>query len=140
RDELERQAPLDPRRRAPAPPDRRAHRPARGVAVGAGHGLRRIVLRRRRRRQARLPPRARRAGGARRARDPGAVRRVRRRRGRESLLARSRRGAGVHLTSSPVDWYAARSAGIVAYVLLSVVVALGLVLSGRRRLPRWPRF
>jgi sulfoxide reductase heme-binding subunit YedZ len=46
----------------------------------------------------------------------------------------------VHLTSSPLDWYAARAAGIVAYVLLSVVVALGLLLSGRRRLPRWPRF
>lgn len=46
----------------------------------------------------------------------------------------------MHLTSSPVDWYAARAAGIVAYVLLSIVVALGLVLSGRRRLERWPRF
>jgi sulfoxide reductase heme-binding subunit YedZ len=46
----------------------------------------------------------------------------------------------VHLTSSPVDWYAARAAGIVAYVLLSALVALGLVLSGRGRLKRWPRF
>jgi methionine sulfoxide reductase heme-binding subunit len=46
----------------------------------------------------------------------------------------------VRLTSSPVDWYAARAAGIVAYVLLSVVVSFGLVLSGRHRLPRWPRF
>ena len=46
----------------------------------------------------------------------------------------------MHLTSSPLDWYAARAAGIVAYVLLSVVVALGLLLSGRRRLPGWPRF
>ena len=46
----------------------------------------------------------------------------------------------MHLTSSPVDWYAARAAGIVAYLLLSAVVALGLTLSGRRRLPKWPRF
>jgi sulfoxide reductase heme-binding subunit YedZ len=46
----------------------------------------------------------------------------------------------VHLTSSPVDWYAARAAGVVAYVLLSAVVAFGLVLSGRHRLSRWPRF
>ncbi len=45
----------------------------------------------------------------------------------------------MHLTSSPVDWYAARAAGIVAYVLLSGVVAFGLALSGKR-LPRWPRF
>jgi len=45
----------------------------------------------------------------------------------------------VHLTSSPVDWYAARAAGIVAYILLSAVVAFGLALSGKR-LPRWPRF
>ena len=34
-------------------------------------------------------------------------------------------GRRVHLTSSPVDWYAARAGGIVAYVLLSVNVALG---------------
>ena len=42
----------------------------------------------------------------------------------------------MHLTSSPVDWYAARAAGIVAYLLLSAVVVLGLTLSGRRRLHR----
>jgi hypothetical protein len=46
----------------------------------------------------------------------------------------------VHLTSSPVDWYAARAAGIVAYVLLTAVVALGLALAGRARSTRWPRF
>ena len=44
------------------------------------------------------------------------------------------------LTSSPVDWYAARAAGVVAYVLLSAVVAVGLSMSGKKRLPRWPRF
>jgi sulfoxide reductase heme-binding subunit YedZ len=46
----------------------------------------------------------------------------------------------VHLTSSPVDWYAARAAGVVAYVLLTVVVSLGLTMSSRRPLDRWPRF
>jgi methionine sulfoxide reductase heme-binding subunit len=46
----------------------------------------------------------------------------------------------VHLTSNPVDWYAARAAGIVAYVLLSAVVALGVTLAGKKKLHRWPRF
>jgi sulfoxide reductase heme-binding subunit YedZ len=46
----------------------------------------------------------------------------------------------VPLTSSPVDWYAARAAGVVAYVLLSAVVVLGLSMSGKKRLTRWPRF
>lgn len=46
----------------------------------------------------------------------------------------------MHLTSSPVDWYAARAAGVVAYVLLTVVVSLGLTMSSRRQLSRWPRF
>jgi sulfoxide reductase heme-binding subunit YedZ len=46
----------------------------------------------------------------------------------------------VHLTSSPVDWYAARAGGVVAYVLLSAVVALGISMAGKKRLERWPRF
>jgi len=46
----------------------------------------------------------------------------------------------VHLTSSPVDWYAARAAGIVAYVLLTSVVCVGIGLAGREKLPGWPRF
>jgi methionine sulfoxide reductase heme-binding subunit len=46
----------------------------------------------------------------------------------------------VHLTASPVDWYAARAAGVVAYVLLTAVVSLGLTMSSNRRLDRWPRF
>jgi methionine sulfoxide reductase heme-binding subunit len=46
----------------------------------------------------------------------------------------------VHLTSSPVDWYAARAGGVVAYVLLSAVVSLGLGLAGKERMKRWPRF
>lgn len=36
-------------------------------------------------------------------------------------------------------WYSMRASGIVAYVLLSIVVFVGVTLSGRERLP-WPRF
>jgi methionine sulfoxide reductase heme-binding subunit len=46
----------------------------------------------------------------------------------------------VHLTTSPVDWYAARAAGVAAYVLLTAVVCLGMTMAGRKRLDRWPRF
>ena len=44
------------------------------------------------------------------------------------------------VTTSPVDWYAARAAGIVAYLILTVVVLVGLALSGQLRLPHWPKF
>ena len=37
-------------------------------------------------------------------------------------------------------WYAARSGGMLAFALLTVSVVLGLALSGRARLKRWPRF
>jgi sulfoxide reductase heme-binding subunit YedZ len=46
----------------------------------------------------------------------------------------------VHLTTSPVDWYAARAAGVAAYLLLSTVVCLGITMAGKKRLERWPRF
>lgn len=39
-----------------------------------------------------------------------------------------------------LEWYVARSSGIVAFVLLSAAVAAGLLLAGRARLPLWPRF
>ncbi|HSD78242.1 MAG TPA: ferric reductase-like transmembrane domain-containing protein, partial [Solirubrobacteraceae bacterium] len=45
----------------------------------------------------------------------------------------------MHLTSSPVDWYVARAGGVVAYVLLTLTVLLGLTMSSRRRSQRWPR-
>ena len=54
-----------------------------------------------------------------------------------------RRGIAVHLTSNPIDWYAARAAGIVAYLLLTAVVTLGVSMAGRapgRRWKRWPMF
>ena len=44
------------------------------------------------------------------------------------------------LAAFAVDWYAARAAGVVAYLLLTSSIVLGLVLAGRARLERWPRF
>ena len=41
---------------------------------------------------------------------------------------------------SPAEWYAARAGGIVAYVLLTAVVLVGLTLSGKERIDGWPRF
>jgi methionine sulfoxide reductase heme-binding subunit len=46
----------------------------------------------------------------------------------------------VHLTSNPVDWYAARAAGITAYLLLSGVVLLGLTMAAKKTFSLWPRF
>ena len=46
----------------------------------------------------------------------------------------------MHLTSSPIDWYAARAAGIVAYLLLTAVVSVGVGLAGRMNGKGWPRF
>jgi sulfoxide reductase heme-binding subunit YedZ len=40
---------------------------------------------------------------------------------------------------NPATWYAARSAGIVAYLLLSGSVVLGVTMSSKRSLT-WPRF
>jgi sulfoxide reductase heme-binding subunit YedZ len=46
----------------------------------------------------------------------------------------------LHVTSSPIDWYAARAAGIAAYLVLTLVVALGLTMSGKARSSKWPKF
>jgi len=46
----------------------------------------------------------------------------------------------VHLTSSSIDWYAIRAAGIVAYVLLTLSVGVGVALAGKETVPGWPRF
>ncbi len=46
----------------------------------------------------------------------------------------------MHLTTSAVDWYAARAGGVVAYVLLTMVVLVGLSMAGRKKLKIWPRF
>lgn len=46
----------------------------------------------------------------------------------------------MHLTSSSVDWYAIRAAGIVAYVLLTLSVGVGVALAGKETVPGWPRF
>lgn len=39
-----------------------------------------------------------------------------------------------------VAWYVARAGGIVAFALLTVGAVVGMTLSGRARLKRWPRF
>ena len=46
----------------------------------------------------------------------------------------------MHVSSSPAIWYAARASGVAAYVVLSLVVALGLTLGGKAQNRRWPRF
>lgn len=46
----------------------------------------------------------------------------------------------MHLTASPVDWYAARTAGIAAYLVLTFVVTFGLAMAGKARSSKWPKF
>ena len=46
----------------------------------------------------------------------------------------------MHLTSSPLDWYVARAAGVAAYLLITTAVLLGLTMAGKKTFPRWPRF
>lgn len=46
----------------------------------------------------------------------------------------------MHVTSNPAIWYAARASGVAAYVVLSLVVALGLTLGGKAQSRHWPRF
>ncbi len=46
----------------------------------------------------------------------------------------------MHLTSNPVDWYAARAAGLTAYLLLSAGIVLGLTMASHKVFARWPRF
>ena len=44
------------------------------------------------------------------------------------------------VAAAAFDWYAARAGGVVAYLLLSVAVLLGLTLAGKEQLRDWPRF
>ena len=46
----------------------------------------------------------------------------------------------MHLTSSPIDWYAARAGGVAAYVLLTLNVSIGLLMTGKKTMKHWPRF
>ena len=46
----------------------------------------------------------------------------------------------MHVTSSPVDWYAARAAGIAAYLVLTFVVTFGLAMAGKAQSKTWPKF
>jgi len=56
------------------------------------------------------------------------------------VAARNKGGSGLHVSSSPAIWYAARASGVAAYVVLSLVVSLGLTLGGKAQSRRWPRF
>lgn len=44
------------------------------------------------------------------------------------------------MTELPGLWYLSRAAGLALLVMLSVTFALGIVATGRRTPPRWPRF
>jgi Ferric reductase like transmembrane component len=45
----------------------------------------------------------------------------------------------VLLASNSLDWYMARASGVVAYLVLTAVVVVGVALAGKVRV-RWPRF
>jgi methionine sulfoxide reductase heme-binding subunit len=46
----------------------------------------------------------------------------------------------VILGATTFTWYVVRAGGLVAFALLTLSTVLGLVLSGRARVPGWPRF
>jgi methionine sulfoxide reductase heme-binding subunit len=46
----------------------------------------------------------------------------------------------VQLSSNPALWYAVRASGVLAFVLLTCTVLVGVGLAGKVRLARWPRF
>jgi predicted ferric reductase len=46
----------------------------------------------------------------------------------------------VALAAANYTWYVARAGGILAFVLLTTAVVAGLLMSGRARMPAWPRF
>jgi hypothetical protein len=46
----------------------------------------------------------------------------------------------MHLSSSPALWYSIRASGVIAFVLLTCTVLVGVGLAGKVRLTRWPRF
>jgi sulfoxide reductase heme-binding subunit YedZ len=46
----------------------------------------------------------------------------------------------MHLSSNSALWYSIRASGVVAFVLLTCTVVVGVGLAGKVRLTRWPRF
>src|SRR5204863_7578682 len=123
----------------PAPPDRPGARAPCGRALGAAAGLGVGLRRPRRRREGGIPARRRRGGLARRAGHARPVPPRRWVRARERLLAgEPPAGDGLHLTTSPVDWYAARAAGAAAYVLLTAVFCLGMTVAGQKHIKYLP--
>jgi methionine sulfoxide reductase heme-binding subunit len=60
--------------------------------------------------------------------------------GRAAIAASGGRSAAIVVTSSTPLWYATRATGLVALVLLTVSMALGLLASVRYQRRGWPRF
>ncbi|PWU17585.1 MAG: ferric reductase [Candidatus Rokuibacteriota bacterium] len=111
--------------------------------MARGDGQRSHLSRGRRGRQGLLPPRPRGPGLARYPRTGGTVPLSEREDALQpplAAVARGPAGRGVTLASTAFDWYAARAGGVVAYLLLSLAVVLGLALAGKERLDGWPRF
>jgi methionine sulfoxide reductase heme-binding subunit len=57
-----------------------------------------------------------------------------------ALASQGSHSAAVVVTSSTPLWYATRATGLVALVLLTISMALGLLASVRYQRPAWPRF
>jgi sulfoxide reductase heme-binding subunit YedZ len=113
------------------------------IALAGGHGRRWQLSRRRRRRQGGVPTLLRRARLAGRTASTRPLRRRGRRPRQRELACGPRRWSGrrggVIVAANPA-WYVARAGGVLAFALLTVTVLLGLLLAGRKTLPRWPRF
>ncbi len=56
------------------------------------------------------------------------------------LASQGSHSAAIVVTSTTPLWYATRATGLVALVLLTMSMALGLLASVRYQRPRWPRF
>ncbi len=116
--------------------DPRTGAPAR-LPLARRHGRRADLPDGRYRSQGRAAPRRRGACLARRPQTRRPVRRPRRSGADQPNLDQQRSARGGSLTA--LTWYVARSAGIVAYLLMSTSVVLGVLMSARARFT-WPRF
>src|SRR5215472_13111846 len=131
---------LAARRSATASHHRPAHRGARAVLLAYGQRRRGDLRGREHREHRRDPPRCARgclAGAAPAARTAGTARRQR---GDGGRLARSGKRRMSFDTHGPGLWYATRATGLVALLMLTASVLLGLLVAGRFSSQRWPRF
>src|SRR6185503_13017763 len=106
-----------------------AHRPPDHKPLARRERRRLELPDRRRGRKGGPAPRHCRPGLARRAQARGALRLAHRRRDAQRQLVGARTRASRGMT--PGAWYFARSAGIVAYLLLSSSVLLGVLMAGK---------